>query len=165
MLKQLTRNLIIVRDLYSDERCYALRLEGSRAAVEDVTSPTDEQVVLGFGTWAKTDAGRVFAGYFADDRPSPEEAPSYEKGFNLIVGDRIFAMSDASIRVRLKEGLGRRSFEIVDMTTPPVVVTYLSVPLKEAAGRLVGDPFGYKSSDIFYEIREMVRSYAPSALL
>ena len=149
-----------VGDLYRSEIAYAVQVADKEVCYRLVSVPQNEGLILGFGTTVSTLIGTVFVAYIAPNRESASTAPAYQSGLSLVVNNRLYRMTDVGITISLVSRLGHRAFSISDHGKDVVTIEYRWPIYREALTRLFGDPFSYKSADIFFEIIQMARVYA-----
>ena len=160
-----TRRLdFYVGDLYRPETIYAIKVAGESVSHRLADIPVDQGLILGFGTTVSTLIGEVFVAYTAPKRESASTAPDYQAGLSLIVNDRLYRLADEGITISHTTSLNHRVFYISAHGKNIVTVKYCWPFYREALTRLIGDPFGFKSADIFFEIVEMAHVYTKRAL-
>ncbi len=155
---------IYVCDLYQRETAYAIRVVKKEVSYRQVSVPEDRCFVLGFGTSVKTLEGEVFVAYIAPKRESASAAPAYHEGLSLILNDRLYKLDGGDTRIKLVSGLSHRVFTISESGSAVVSISYRWPLYREGMARLFGEPFNFESADICFQIVQMARIYARSAV-
>ncbi len=124
-------------------------------------STLDSNPSLGFAAEVPAVNGPTWVAYWADSRPSLEEAPLYGSGLNVLLSGEVFHIVPEPAICKLEEGLTQRTIEL-SQGSKVVRVTYRWPILREALPRMLGDPFTFTSTDIGYELAGVVKFYAPA---
>lgn len=176
-LRRLAANGIYIRSYYTnldgkrryrgdvdEKRHYLIRMVGQercvrtgalRCDVSECDRVADESKVLGFGTTVDTDAGQIFAAYFALEREGADKAPAYEKSCYIYLDHNVFALGDERISVGLKIGLWKRRFEVRWDGKQVWEASYSWPFYRQLPAKVFGDPFNYVSLDFFVNLQEI----------